>query len=214
MNIPPPTMICDLRSDLDQTLDEPFHWPFDLFAHEVELPEHVEEVVCQDAHKQPGLVGCESMAARLVPTQRVLPLFDPILNVPTTVVHLDHLPGRKLGIGHDEPDPWEELPFVPLDFGNHPALSVPRLCLVREIDQPDLNSTLGRSSHRTRQIRVDESVQHRIGRKPDEVRNPLTLAILVHLRISKGRVTTKPEEQEPGPIPLHNRIEEGQDAIG
>ena len=85
-----------------------------------------------DAHKQPGLVGCESTAARLVPTQRVLPLFDPILNVPTTVVHLDHLPGRKLGIGHDEPDPWEEFPFVPLDFSHHPGEEHTFLCSTAE----------------------------------------------------------------------------------
>ena len=108
--------------------------------------------------------------ARLVPAQRVLPLFDSILNVPASVVNLDHLPGRKLGIGHDKPDPWEEFSVVPLDFGNHPALSIPSLRLVPEINQPDLNSTLGRSPHRMSQILVDESVQHRIGRKPDEVR--------------------------------------------
>ena len=72
----------------------------------------MEEVVCQDAHEQPGLVGWESLATRLIPTQCVLPLFDPVLNVPTTVVHLDHLPGKELGVGQDETYPrslsdWE-----------------------------------------------------------------------------------------------------------
>ncbi len=152
------------------------------------MSEHVEEIVGQDSHEQPCLIGGKSMAARLVPTQRVLPLFDPILNVPTTVVHLDHLPGRKLGIGHDEPDPWEEFPIAPLDFGDHSAFFVPSLCLVPETNQSDLNPTLGRPPHRTCQIRVDESVQHRIGRKPDEVRDPFTLAILIKLGLSKSRV--------------------------
>ena len=146
----------------------------------------MQEVVGQDSHEQPGLVGGESMATRLVPAQRVLPLFDPVLNVATTVVHLDHLPGRELGIGHDESDPREEFPVVPLDLGDHSAFSVPRLCLIPEINQPDLNPALGRSSHGTGQVRVNESVQHRIGRKPDEVRDPFTFAILIHLGLANA----------------------------
>jgi len=55
MNIPPPCVVGDSRSDLDQTLDEPFHLPFELFASKVDLPQHVEEVVGQDSHEQPGL---------------------------------------------------------------------------------------------------------------------------------------------------------------
>jgi hypothetical protein len=202
MHLPPPTMIRDLRSKLDQALDEPFHRPFDFFAHEVELAEHVEEVVGQHSHEQSGLVGRESMATRLIPTQRVLPLFDPIFHVPTSIVHLDYLPSRKLGIGHNEPDPREEFSVVPFDLRDNSAFSVPRLCPIPEINKPNLNSALGRSPHRARQIRVNESVQNRIGRKPDEVRDPFSLAILVHARVSKGCVSSKPEQDESGPIPL------------
>jgi hypothetical protein len=36
MDLPRPTVICDLRSHLDQTFDQPFHWPLDFFTHEVE----------------------------------------------------------------------------------------------------------------------------------------------------------------------------------
>lgn len=43
----------------------------------------------------------------------LLPLFGPILNVAATVVHLDYLPGRLPGTGHDKPDPREEFPSVP-----------------------------------------------------------------------------------------------------
>jgi len=57
MHLPLPTVIRDFRSHLDQTLDEPFHRPFDRFAHEVELPEHVEQVAGQHSHEQAGLVG-------------------------------------------------------------------------------------------------------------------------------------------------------------
>lgn len=68
MNLPPPTVMRNFRSHLDETLDEPFHGPFDLFAYEVELGEHVEEIVGQDPHEQPALVGGKAVAARLVPT--------------------------------------------------------------------------------------------------------------------------------------------------
>jgi hypothetical protein len=50
MDLPPPAVMRYFRSDLDQTLDEPFHLPFDFFAHEVELPEHVQEVVGRYPH--------------------------------------------------------------------------------------------------------------------------------------------------------------------
>jgi hypothetical protein len=77
-----------------------------------------------------------------------------------------------------------------------------------------LNATLRGPNHKAGQVRVNESVQNRIGRKPDEVCDPLTLAILVHLRIGKRRITAKPEKDESGPIPLHSRIDKGQNAIG
>jgi len=66
MNLPPPTLIRDFCSDLDQTLDEPPDRPFHLLATEIELPGHVQEVIGQDSHEQQGLVGCESVATGLV----------------------------------------------------------------------------------------------------------------------------------------------------
>src|SRR5271157_5399041 len=146
------------------------------------------------------------MATGLVPTQGVLSFFDSILNIAATVVNPDYLRGRELGIGHNESDPWEEFPIVPRDLGHNSTLSVPGLCLVPEINESDLNPALGRAAHGTGQIRVNESIQHRIGGKPDEVRDPFTCAVLVHIRIGKCRIPTEPEEDESGPISLHNRI--------
>jgi len=157
------------------------------------LPEHVQEVVIQDSHEQPSLIGSEATATRLVPMQRILSLFDPVLDVAASVVHLNHFPGRQLGIGHDKPDPWEKLSIVPLDLGDHSPLPVPGLFLITKINQLDLNADLRGPTHWTRQIGVDESVQYRIGWKPDEVRDPFTLAILVHLGLSKCRIAPKPE---------------------
>ena len=113
------------------------------------MPEHVQEVVRQDSHKQPSLIGCEVMATGLVPTQRVLSLFDPDLHVTSTVVDLDHLRSLKPRIRDNESDPRKKFSRVPLDLRNHSALSIPRLCLIRKVNQLDLNPTLGGPSHRT-----------------------------------------------------------------
>jgi hypothetical protein len=153
------------------------------------------------------------MATRLVPAERVLSLFDPILNVATPVVHIDHFPGGELGIGNDEPNPREEFPVVPLDLSDHSAFFVPSLCPVPQIDQLDLNPALRGPTHGTSQVRLDQAVQYRISRKPDEVRDPFALAILLYLGLSKCRVTPKRKQDEARPIPLHNRIEEGYNVI-
>jgi hypothetical protein len=73
VSLPPPTMIRDLSSNLDQSLYEPFCRSCNVLAHKVELPKKVQEIVGQEIHEQPSLVRREATAARLVPTQRVLP---------------------------------------------------------------------------------------------------------------------------------------------
>jgi hypothetical protein len=92
------------------------------------------------------------------------------------------------------PSPGKEFPIVPLDLGDHSTISVSGSCPTRKIDQPNLKAALRGPTHATGQVLVNESVQHRIDRKPDEVRDPLTLPILPHLSIGKCRVTPKPEE--------------------
>jgi hypothetical protein len=72
------------------------------------LPEHVQEAMGQDSHEQPGLVHGEAPPTGLVPAKLILPLFDSVLNIAASVVRLDHFPGKEPGIGHDEPDSWEE----------------------------------------------------------------------------------------------------------
>ncbi len=64
------------------------------------------------------------MATGLFPAQGVLPFSDPVLNSPTTVVHLNHFPGRELGIGHNEPDPWGEFPIVRLDLSDSSPIHI------------------------------------------------------------------------------------------
>jgi hypothetical protein len=142
MNLPPPTVIRDFGSHLDQTPDQPLHSPFNLFAHEVKLPEHMQEVVGQHSHEQAGLVDYESMATRLVPPQGILPFLDPVLNIAATIVYLDQFPGRERGIGDNEPYAWEEFPLVPLDFRNHPTFLGLGLGLIPEMNQSNPSTPL------------------------------------------------------------------------
>lgn len=60
-------------SDLDQALDQPFYRPSDLFAHEVELPDHVQKTVGQNPHEQPGLVGAKRRQLVLSPRSVFFP---------------------------------------------------------------------------------------------------------------------------------------------
>lgn len=54
MNLLPPTVIRDFRSDLDQTRDEPYRRPEEFFAQKVELPEHGQQIEGQYSHEVPG----------------------------------------------------------------------------------------------------------------------------------------------------------------
>lgn len=78
-------------------------------------------------------------------------------------------------------------PGVIRDFRDHSEFFVPALCLALEINQPEPNPSLGRPPHRTRQMRMDESVQYRIVRETDEVREP-TLRNSRTLELSKCRI--------------------------
>ena len=61
----------------------------------VELPEHVKKIVCQNPHLQSGFVRLESRTTRLVPTEGILALLDPVLYLRPAVIDLDHLRYRS-----------------------------------------------------------------------------------------------------------------------
>jgi hypothetical protein len=52
-------------------------------------------------------------------------------------------------------------------------------------------------------VRVNQTLQIRIGWQPDEIIDEPIFAILVNFRVGEGSVATKPEELEPGPVTLH-----------
>ena len=59
MDIPPPGMVRNSGPDFDQTLDQPVDGAFHFFTPDIELADHMQEVVGQNHHLQPGLVGLE-----------------------------------------------------------------------------------------------------------------------------------------------------------
>jgi hypothetical protein len=79
---------------------------------DVELPDHVEEVVGQNPHLEPGLVGLEVLATGLVPPESVLSFLDPVFYLGPAIIDLDHLAGRQPGVGDHQADPGEKLAAI------------------------------------------------------------------------------------------------------
>ena len=140
-----PGMIRNPGSHLDQTQDQPFDGPPHSVASNVELPKHVKKIVCENPHLQSGFVRLEFRTTGLVPTERVLALLDPVLDLCPAIVNLDHLAGSKSGVCHNEPNPGEQLPLMPLDLANHSPGPVPASRLVVEVDQFCLDPRFRRS---------------------------------------------------------------------
>ena len=166
----------------------------------------MQEVVSQNPHLQPGLVGLKPLATGLVPAQSVFAFLDPIFHIPPAVIDLDHFTGRQSGVGDYKPDPGEKLAPVPLDLRHHPARPAPILGLVVEVNNLDLDTTLGWSAYWAVQVRFQEAHQVGIAWQPDEISDPPFLAIFVGFRVGKGSVSTQPEKFEPGTITLHQRL--------
>jgi|SRR5208337_2004398 len=62
MHIPSPGVIRNSGPYLDQALDQPVSGPLNFFAPDIELPDHVQEVVSQNSHFQTGVVSLKSLA--------------------------------------------------------------------------------------------------------------------------------------------------------
>ena len=207
-------MIRNLGPNLYETLYQPFDGPPYSLTPDVELPKHVQEVVGQDPHLQPGLVGLETMATGLVPTQGVFALFDPVLDIAPAIVDLDHLRPVKPGIGHDEANPGEQLALIPLDLANNTAGLAPALGLVVKVDDLDLDAVLGRTPHRSLKVGLNEPPQVLIRTKSDEVGDTFLLTVLVDIWTGEGSVTTEPKELEPWTVTLHYGTDELKNTIG
>ncbi|MDV2502390.1 MAG: hypothetical protein RX318_00335 [bacterium] len=102
MNMPPPGVIRNPGPNLYETLYQPFDRPPYFLTPDVELPKHVQEVVGQNPHLQPGLVGLETVATGLVPVQDVLALLDPVLGFTPAVTLFWNFPEKdSVPSGHE-----------------------------------------------------------------------------------------------------------------
>ncbi len=91
MHPPIPTVIGYTRGDLDDSANNPFDRALDLFIHQVELTQQVQQVIGQKPHLEPSLVRLEFMTTGLVPTESVFAFLDSILYIGPTVINFDHL---------------------------------------------------------------------------------------------------------------------------
>src|SRR5271157_1531912 len=67
MDVPASCVIGNPGSCLHQPHDDPFYRSALVFSPQIKSPNHMEQVVCEKAHLQPGVVRRKTMAARLVP---------------------------------------------------------------------------------------------------------------------------------------------------
>ena len=95
MDIPSAGMIRNSRPHLDQTFEQPVDRPPHIFPPDIELPDHVQEIVSQDPHLQAGLVRSKPLTTGLVPAQDIFALFDPVFDFSPAVIDLDHFTGRQ-----------------------------------------------------------------------------------------------------------------------
>jgi len=108
----------------------------------------MKKIVGQDTRLQTCMVGVKTAAADLVPAQSVLALIYPVLFLPASILDFHDLFARKLGGGYDKTDSWKKFSRMPFNLADHPARPASALRPVLKINNPDLNTTLGRTTHR------------------------------------------------------------------
>jgi hypothetical protein len=64
MHIPPQGMVRNSGPHFDQTLNQPVDGPFHFFTPNIELADHVQEVLGQDPHLQTGLEPDHSLGVQ------------------------------------------------------------------------------------------------------------------------------------------------------
>ncbi|MGA2402143.1 MAG: hypothetical protein ABSG91_10595 [Syntrophobacteraceae bacterium] len=71
------------------------------------------------------MIGCKPMATCLVPSEGILPLFDPVFNLSTTIVNPNYLARFKIRVCHNESDTRKEFTHMPFYFTDHPSGFIP-----------------------------------------------------------------------------------------
>ena len=213
VNVPLPGVTGDPGPDLDEPFDQPLDGAPHSLALDVEPAKHVKQVVGQGPHLEAGLIGPEAVATGLVPAKGVFALLDPVLDISSTAVDLHHLRPVGPGVGHDKIHVRDQLIRTPFQLAHHPAGPCPALGLIGKIHHLDLMPAPGRTADRACHMGRNLFIELRVGAKPEEIGDPLLLAVLVGIRACEGGVAPKPEKPEPGTVSLHNREEEDQGSI-
>ena len=83
-------MVDHSGSNLYKPPDDRVYGWLDALAPERRIPDHVEQVIGKTSDEKPCLIGCKAMAARLVPSEGVLPLFYPVFDLSPPIVDRDY----------------------------------------------------------------------------------------------------------------------------
>ena len=100
------------------------------------------KVVRQGEQRQTHPVGHEPMARQPSPVQRLLPLLDPLLGCPSTIVEPYHSFGASRHVRDDEAHPREQPSPIPRHLGHHPPSAVttpgtiPKVVVLGSLDSP------------------------------------------------------------------------------
>ena len=149
------------------------------------------------------MIGHEPMAGQPSPVQGVLPLFDPLLGCPTTIVEM-HYPFRaSRHVRDDEAHPREQLSLAPFHPGHHSPRTFPTPGLIPKVVVSD--HRLGRRpSHRPPEQRGDLPLQHLVAGESYSVKGLPLLEVLIDIRLGEGGIGPK--------VPAHSRpLVAGQD---
>jgi hypothetical protein len=86
MNTPPPGVVDHSGSNLHKPPDDGAYGRLDRLTPERRIPDLVEQVIGEASDKEPCLIRCEAMTTCFVPSQGVLPFFDPVFDLSPAIV--------------------------------------------------------------------------------------------------------------------------------
>ena len=129
----------------------------------------MEQILGKTSDEKPCLIDCEAMAARLIPSEGVLPLLYPVFNLGTTIVDRNYSVRLKIRVGQDKSDTREDLSHMPFYFTDNPSGLVQAFCPLLEFNHLHLYPACGRTTDMPFQVRSDELLEAAVAGKPDEL---------------------------------------------
>ncbi len=128
--------------NLDEPPDDRVYGYLNTLAARSCIQDHVEQVIRKTSDEKPCLISCKPMATRLVPSQCILPLFDPVFNLSTAIVNRNCLVCFKIRVGHNKSVMWGKFTHMPFDLTDNLSGLMPALSLVMELNDAHLYTGL------------------------------------------------------------------------